>query len=253
MYAATKDSAPSFHLLHQPDMGRIGYRKVCKAEAKEVPADEIVRAFEVAPGEMVVLTDEEIAAAAQGHQKRIDLAEFVPYEQIDPIYFEKTYYLGPAPGAERVYALLAEAMEQSGLAAIGRYVFHGAEHLAALRVRDGLMLLARLYFAEEIRDPQGIAPEDEEVVERELDLARQLIAATATNFDPGRYRDEFRERIVAAVEAKRETGAVQVADEEPTTPVPDVLEALTQSLARARPTSAPGKEARAPRKSRARR
>jgi DNA end-binding protein Ku len=246
MYPATSDSGLSFRLLHEPDHGRIGYEKVCKAEGTAVPSDEIVRAYEVSPDEVVVVTDEELDAASRGATGRIDISDFVPYEQIDPLHFEKSYYLGPAKGAEHVYVLLATAMEKSGLAAIGRFVFHGSERLGALRVRDGLIILERLYFAQDIREPADIVPVEEPVDDRELDLARQLIAANATNFDPTRYRDEYRERVLAMVEEKRETGSVRVrTDETHDVEAPDLLEALRRSLEQS-PKPPPG-PSRAPR------
>src|ERR671915_1279295 len=130
MYSAIDEQDVHFHLLHAKDGSRIGYEKVCKKEGKPVPDEEIVKAFEYEKGEYVRMTDEDFEAAEvdTGH-KTIDIRDFVPYDEIDPIYFERTYYLGPQDGGERVYALLARAMERSGLAAVASYVFHDREHL----------------------------------------------------------------------------------------------------------------------------
>lgn len=234
MYTAISEDDVHFHLVHAPDGGRIGYQKVCKAEDdRPVPADEIVRAYEWAPGDLVELTDEDLAAADPEATRELRVLDFVPREQIDPIFFERTYHLGPAEGGERVYALLARAMEDAGLVAIGTFVWHEKEHLAALRVRDGLILLERMYFAAEVREPEGLRPEGATVDDRELDMARRLIAAYAGSWDPGKYHDRYRERVMAVIEAKH--GGTR-----PAAPAPrqegapgDLLEALRASLAAA--------------------
>src|SRR5687767_7354224 len=141
MYSAIDESDLRFHLVHEPDGGRIGYQKICKAEDEPVPDDEIVKAYEAAKDELVVLTDEDFAAVKAEGIKTIDISDFVPYEEIDPIYFERTYYLGPAEGGEKVYSLLRKAMEETGLAAIGKYVMRDKQHLGCLRIRDGVITL----------------------------------------------------------------------------------------------------------------
>jgi len=235
MYSAVAEDDIHFHLVHATDGGRIGYQKVCKAEDRPVPSEEIVRAYEWAPGELVELTDEDLAAADPEATRELRISDFVPREQIDPIYFERTYHLGPAEGGERVYALLARAMEDAGLAAIGTFVWHDKEHLAALRVHDGVILLERMYFAAEVRDPEGIRPEGRQaqVDEGELDMARRLIAAYAGTFDPGRYRDRYRERVMGVIEAKRTGTAPRAAAPSRPDAPPDLLEALRASLAAA--------------------
>ena len=140
-----------FHLIHEPDGGRIGYQKICKKEEKPVPDDEIVKAFEIKKDKLVVLTDEDFEAVKTEGVKTIEISDFVPYEEIDPIYFDRTYFLGPQDGGEKVYALLREAMEQTGLAAIGKYVMRERQHLGCLRVRDGVITLEKMFFHDEIR------------------------------------------------------------------------------------------------------
>src|SRR3954469_8484455 len=132
MYAAVHETDLHFHLVHERDGGRIRYQKVCEEEDRPVDSDEIVKAYETDDGELVYLTDEDFAAAEVHGFKAIDIEDFVPYDQIDPIYFEHTYYLGPADGAERVYALLTKAMERSGLAGIARYVMRARQNLGCL-------------------------------------------------------------------------------------------------------------------------
>src|SRR5215218_8459751 len=169
MYSAIDESDLRFHLVHEPDGGRIGYQKICKTEDEPVPEDEIVKAFEVEKDELVVLTDEDFAAAKTEGVKMIEISDFVPYDEIDPIYFERTYYIGPQDGAEKVYALLLRAMEDSELAAIATYVMRERESLGCLRIRDGVIVLERMFFADEIRPTDDIAPGKVKVDERELE------------------------------------------------------------------------------------
>src|SRR5919202_3347388 len=151
MYSAIDEHDLHFNYVHEPDSSRIGYQKVCKAEGKPVPDDEIVKAFEYEKGEYVYMRDEDFEAAAAENHRTIDIRDFVPHDQIDPIYFERTYYLGPDENAEKVYALLLQAMERSGLAAVAKYVMRDRQNLGCLRVREGVITLEQMYFADEIR------------------------------------------------------------------------------------------------------
>ena len=175
MFSAIDEQDLRFHLIHEPDGGRIGYQKICKAENEPVPDDEIVKAFEFEPDELVVLTDEDFAAAKTEGVKTIEISDFVPYEEIDPIYFERTYFLGPQDGGEKVYALLREAMEQTGLAAIGKYVMRDRQHLGCLRVREGVISLEKMFFHDEIRPADDIAPGKRKLPKAELEMATALI------------------------------------------------------------------------------
>ena len=155
--------------------------------------------------------DREDFAAAQGETyKTIEILDFVPYEQIDPIYFERTYYLGPEQGAEKVYALLVRAMEQSELAGVVRYVFHDRERLGCLRVRDGVLVLERMYFADEIRPHDEIRPKRRgKVDDQELELALSLIERITSDFDPGRYEDRYRDRLLKVIREKRKGKTIE--------------------------------------------
>ena len=161
MYTAISEHNVHFNLLHAKSGARIHYKKVTDSHPREIPDDQIVKGYEVSDGEYVTLTDEEIAAAHVEGDKVIEIHDFVPLDEIDPIAFERTYYLGPAEGAERVYALLARALETSGLVGIASFVFHDRDQLACLRVKDGVILLERMYFADEIRDADGVAARQE--------------------------------------------------------------------------------------------
>jgi DNA end-binding protein Ku len=232
LYAAVEEQDLHFHLVHEKDGSPIGYQKVCKVEGQPVPDEEIVKAFELEDGQYVPVTAEDFEAAEVEGYKAISILDFVPYEQIDPIYFERTYYLGPEPGSERVYALLARAMSESGLAAIGRFVFREREQLGCLRVREGAITLEKMYFADEIRPLDGLAP-DVEVDERELELASELIDRLAGDFKPERYRDLYREKLLAIIERKRKGRKVRPSRRKEPAEAVDLVQALRQSVAQA--------------------
>jgi DNA end-binding protein Ku len=233
MFSGIDEHKLHFHYLHEKDDSRIGYEKVCKKEEKPVPDAEIVKAFEFSKGEYVYMTDEdfETAAAQSEGFKTIDIRDFVPYEEIDPIYFERTYYLGPADGGDKVYRLLVKAMEDSGLAAIAKYVMRDKQHLGCLRVRDGVIALEKMYFADEIRPIDEIKPKTARVSKEELEMARQLIESLSGSFNPRKYKDTYRDALCEVIKRKRKGEEVHVdegAEEEER--VPDLMEALRASL-----------------------
>jgi DNA end-binding protein Ku len=232
MESAVKEHALHFHYVHEPDGGRIGYQKVCKAEEKPVPDDEIVKAFEIRRGEWVYLDDEDFEAAQlDAAQKTIDIEAFVAQEEIDPIYFERTYYLAPQDGGEKVYTLLARAMDESGLVAVATFVMREREHLACLRVRDGVIALERMHFADEIRPAKGLAPKGVRIAKDELRMAAQLVDQFAGSFRPEKFKDTYRDELRKRIRAKDrgETVAVAEAEEAPEEPI-DLMAALRESV-----------------------
>jgi DNA end-binding protein Ku len=230
MFSAVSEHTLHFHYLHVKDDSRIGYEKVCKAEGKPVPDEEIVKAFEIEDGEYVYMQDEDFEAAQVEGHRSLDVRDFVPYEQIDPVYFDRTYYLGPQEGSERVYALLVRAMEESGLAAIAKYVMRDRQYLGALRVRNGVLTLERMYFADEVREPDDVKPEADKVDKRELEMALQLIDRFTGDFDPGKYEDTYRDTLCEIIRAKARGEKVHVeAPPEPEEPT-DLMAALRASL-----------------------
>jgi DNA end-binding protein Ku len=231
MYAAISEKNLKFNLIHEKDGGRIGYQKICKLEDEPVPNEEIVKAYQVEDDEFVYVTDEDFEAAAPEAYKTITIQDFVPAEQIDPIFFERTYFLGPAESAaEPVYALLVKAMEEAGLVAVATYVFHERENLGCLRVREGVLTLEKMFFADEVRPVEGIAPEGVKVDKRQLEMAMQLIGQYQGDFDPDQYHDAYRERLMAVIEAKRSGEGVKAAVETEKPAAPDLLAALQASL-----------------------
>jgi DNA end-binding protein Ku len=230
MYSAIDEQDLHFHLLHRKDNSRIGYEKVCKKEGKAVPDGEIVKGYQVSQRTYVRLEDEDFEAAEGRKHRRFELRDFVPYDEIDPVYFERTYYLGPDDGAEKVYTLLVKAMERSGLAGIGTYVMRNKQQLGCLRVRDGVITLEKLYFADEVRPIEDVPVERVRVDKRELDMAVELIDRFTGPFDIGAYRDEYREALLGVIERKRKGKTVEVEEEPEPSEAPDLMEALKASL-----------------------
>jgi DNA end-binding protein Ku len=235
LYSAIAEHKLHFHYIHEKDSSPIGYSKVCKAEDKPVPDKEIVKAFEWEKGEYVPLSDDDFEAAeARETHKTIEIKDFVDYDEIDPIFFERTYYLGPADGAEKVYSLLVRAMEESSRAAIAKYVMRDRQNLGCLRVRDGVLTLEKMYFADEIRPLDDLAGGKQKVDRRELEMANSLIDRLTSDFDPSKYNDTYRDTLCEIIKAKREGEAVKAPEIERPTKAPDLMQALEASLARAR-------------------
>ena len=232
MYAAVSEQGLKFNLLHEPDGGRIGYQKVCKLDDKVVSNDEIVKAYEVEEGEFITLSDDDFAAAKPEGYRTITIQDFVPADEIDPIYFERTYFLGPQDGpSEGVYALLAKAMSETGLVAICSYVFHDRENLGCLRVRDGVLTLEKMFFADEVRQADGIAPASAKVDERQLEMAQELIERYSGSFEPDKYHDTYREALLGVIESKRTGKKTKPVESPKESSAPDLLAALQASLA----------------------
>jgi DNA end-binding protein Ku len=233
MYSAIEEHKLHFHWVHEKDESPIGYQKVCKLEDKPVSDDEVVKAFEFEPGEYVFMEDEDFEAARVEGYKTIDITDFVPYEQIDPIYFARTYYLGPQEGGEKVYALLVRAMDESGLAGVAKFVMRDRQNLGCLRVRDGLITLEQMYFADEVRPLDEVKPSAARVSKEELTMAEQLIDNFAGDFKPEKYKDTYRDALCEVIEAKRRGKQVHHAPEVEEEAPPDLLEALRASIAAA--------------------
>jgi DNA end-binding protein Ku len=232
MYAAIADHRLHFTYIHEPDGGSIGYRKYCKAEDEIVDDSEIVKAFEY-KGELIPMRDEDFeTAAAESTHKTLDVRDFVDLEAIDPSYFERSYYLAADKGAERAYALLAQAMEECGKAAIAKFVMRERQNLACLRSRDGVLICERMHFADEVRPAEDHRPEAEAPSDRELQIARSLIGELSGDFEPEKYADTYRDALCEIIESKSAGEAIEPARaEEDKGPTPDLMAALEASLA----------------------
>jgi DNA end-binding protein Ku len=232
MYSAIQEHKLHFNYIHEKDGSRIGYEKVCKTEGKPVPDDEIVKAFEWEKGEYVPMRDEDFERAQEDAYKAIDIRDFVDYDQIDPIFFDKTYYLGPQEGAEKVYALLVRAMEESGRAAIAKFVMRDRQNLGCLRVSGGTLILEKMYFADEVRPPDGIKPDVKkgDVDKREVEMAQALIDKLYGAFEPEQYKDTYRDSLCEIIKAKRAGETIEEPKPEKPKAAPDLMAALQASL-----------------------
>jgi DNA end-binding protein Ku len=230
LYPAVREHTLHFHLIHERDGGAIGYQKVCKKEGEPVPDDEIVKAYEVGKGEVVPLTDEDFESVRAEGVRSIEITEFVPEDEIDPLFFARSMYVGAGAGGEKVYALLVRAMEEAGLAGIAKFVLRDKQHLGCLRVREGALVLEQLHFADEIRPIDEVRPDPVKVDPKELKMARQLIDAFKGSFEPEHYEDTYRDALMQVIEAKRKGETIVQADEERAEPTTDLLEALRASI-----------------------
>jgi DNA end-binding protein Ku len=230
MFSAVAEHRLHFQLVHRKDDGPIGYEKICKLEDKPAPDDEIVKAYEAEKGELVYVEDEDFEAAQVKGYRTFEISDFVAAEEIDPIYFERSYYLAPQEGAEKVYTLLARAMEDAGLVAVGTFVMRDREYLGCLRVRDGVITLERMYFADEIRPADELRPQRARVGKQELEMAASLIDRFKGSFDPSKYSDTYTDRLLEVIKRKRRGEEVHVAAEPEPEEAPDLMEALRASL-----------------------
>jgi DNA end-binding protein Ku len=236
LYSAVARRNIALREIRDSDSARIKHRRVAEGTDEEVPYENIVKAYELSPGQYVPLGKDEMAALAPEKTRAIDVQDFVDIEEIDPMYFDSPYYLGPSDGAEKAYSLLAAAMESSGKAAISRFVFRNKEHLAALRASDGVLTLTTMRFHDEVVPPGelDVLPDKKpKVAKREREMAEQLIASLSTEFEPDQYRDEYREQLMALIEQKAEGKEIVApeAEEPKATKAPDLMAALEESIA----------------------
>jgi len=237
LVSATKSKDVRFNQLEQSTGARIRYRKVSDATGDEVQNDEIVKGYEISPGQYVVVGDEEVKALAPKASRTIEIEDFVDLDQIDPVYFEQPYYLAPDKQGLKPYRLLVEAMTELHKVAIGRIIMRSKESLVAIRPVDGVLCVETMRYADEVLPPAEVVPDDADVSEptaRELEMAKQLVDALATDFEPEKYEDAYREQLMSLIERKA-AGEEIVAEPqvEDQGKVVDLMAALEQSLARA--------------------
>ncbi|HEX2315252.1 MAG TPA: Ku protein [Thermomonospora sp.] len=232
LYSATEQRDVSFHQVHREDGGRIRYKRVCTVDGEEVPYSDIAKGYELPSGEMVVLTDEDFADLPLSTSRRIDVLQFTPAEQVDAIYFAKSYYLEPEATGSKPYVLLRDALEQSGQVAVVKVALRQRESLATLRVRDGVFVLETMLWPDEIRTADfPFLEEDIEIRPQELSMASSLIETMSGDFDPTEYKDAYREALQAVIEAKvegREVVQPEAPEAEPA--AADLLSALRASV-----------------------
>jgi DNA end-binding protein Ku len=248
LYSAVSKQTVRFRELREGDGSRVKHKRVAESDGKEVPYEKIVKGYEYAPDQYVVLSRDELSELDPKRTRAIEIQDFVDLDDIDPIYFEQPYYLGPDKGAERAYALLVQAMKEAHKVAIARFVLRNKEHLAAIRPMDDVLTLTTMRFHDEVSSPQDL---DGEVFEEakpkkpemsELEMAKQLIDSLAGDFKPNSYRDEYREELLDLLERKAAgKDVVSAPSEEPKpTKAPDLMAALEESLAAVKGEEATG-------------
>jgi DNA end-binding protein Ku len=239
LYGAVVDRNVRFHQLHATDHARIQQRRVCSADGEEVPYEEIVKGFQIAPEHYVVIAPDELAALEPARTGQIEIEDFVELEEIDPIYFDQPYYLVPNTGGARPYRLLLEAMRATGRVAIARVVLRSRERLVAIRPRADVLVMATMNFSDEIQqtdDLEELHQDDVQPTERELAVARRLVESIAEPFEIARYRDTYREALLEMID--RKAGGEEVVAQPAATPqplqAPDLMSALEASLEQVR-------------------
>ena len=234
LFTATQSAnAISFNLLHKDCGSRLRQQYICLKDGQVVERDNMVKGYEFAKDQYVQFTPEEIKALEEAGTHSIEISEFVPIESIDPVYFDKTYYLSPDKGAAKPYGLLNEALKEAGLCAVGRWATRGKAYIVTLRPIGGVLTMQQLHFAADVRPASEVEVPKSEVKEAELKLARQLInQQKAEKFDPSAYTDELRGRIQAEIDKKVQGQEISVSEIAPAGggKVIDLMEALRASL-----------------------
>ena len=232
-YTATRSEDVHFNLLHRDCGSRVNRKWWCPQHDAAITYEDMIRGYEFAKNRYVTFTDEEIEALESDDNRAVEITEFVDLDQIDPVFFEKAYYLGPSPGGGKTYRLLADAMRKQNKVAVARWVTGGREHLVLLRPYEKGLVLHTMYYADEVRDFGAIDVEESQPRDKEIALAEMLInELTETEFDPLAYKDEYRERLLDRIKAKS-AGEIIVSespDEPRAADVVDIMEALRRSL-----------------------
>jgi len=231
LYSAIDERDFHFNQLHSKDNSRIRYKKVCSLCGDEVPSDEIVKGYEFEKGNYVVFTEEEMQRLPADSIKAIDVVAFVPLDEIDPVYFQKAYYLAPEPSGIKAYKLLEKAMSEAGRVGIAKITLREKEHLATLRVHDGVFILETMHWPDEIRKPEfEELAKNPEIRDQEMAMAKSLIENLSAGFDPTMFTDVYRQRLEEAVQAKVDGHEVAIPLTKEPTQVLDLMEALKASV-----------------------
>jgi DNA end-binding protein Ku len=247
LYSAVSRKTVRFHQLDREDNQRIQQRRVNPRTGEEVPYDNLVKGYEIGPDRYVVVTPEELDSLAPEKTRSIDIEDFVDLDQIDPIYYDHPYYLVPDKSAAKAYRLLLDAMREADKVAIARVVIRSKEQLVAIRPRDGVLTMETMLFADEVVPPEQLedlpADGSKKTTKRELEMAQQLIDSLSGAFEPDKYRDEYRDRVLDLIEKKAE-GEEIVLEAPPEEPekVPDLMAALEASVANAKRQGGDGRK-----------
>jgi DNA end-binding protein Ku len=235
LYSTSESAASvSFNMVHKKDGTRLKQQYICPKDGEVVERDDIAKGYEFAKGQFVIFSPEELKALDEKATNAIDVNEFVPLSEVDRLYLEKAYFLGPDKGGERAYRLLSKALEATGRAALGQYSARGKQYLVLVRPMNGVLVMEQLHYPAELRSAADVPIEDVPVKEAELALARQLIEQTATDeFHPERYRDTVRDRVLEAIQQKVDGQEITAeTTEQPETKILDLMQALKASLSK---------------------
>ncbi len=232
LFSGARSSGISFNMLHRPDKSRLKQQYVCQAEGVVVDRSEIIKGYEFRKDEYIVIEPEEIKKIEPQTAKAMEILEFVKASDVDPVYFESSYYMMPEEAGRRPYALLTRALEESEYVALAKITMHNREYTVFLRPHEGGLMLHTMYYEEEVRKVEGFGAPDVELKEAEVKVAHQLIEALAGEWEPQKYKDDFQENLKKLIEAKLEGGEVAAVEKpKKLAPVVDLMSALKQSLA----------------------
>src|SRR5438552_895119 len=235
LYPATRKEELRFRLLRAKDLSPVNYKRVAKADGKEVPWDEIVKGYEYEKGKFVVLKDEDFQRVDLEATQTVDIQDFVDVDEIDPMFFYKPYYLEPQKGGDKAYVLLCDALEESKKVGIAKVIIKTRQYLAGVKAEDGVLVLELMHFADELADTEKLhVPKKVEVGKREMTMARSLIDSMSAKWNPQKYHDDYREALMELIEEKVEAGGKEIEEKPKKAPKPtkviDLVKVLQQSL-----------------------
>jgi len=235
LYPATSHQELRFHMLHDKDGGRIREKRVCEKDGEEVPYEHVVKGYPLSKHELVPVTREELAKLAPRSSRTIDIEDFVELADIDPIYFDASYLLAPEPKAAHAYALLQRTMSDAGRVGLAKVVLRTKQYLCALRPVGKALVLSTMHWADEVADPNDVpglaSADDAKPTARELEMAKKLVEGLAGAFDPSKYRDDYRDKVLEMIERKAQGQELVVEEEAPPKPPSGTLaEVLAASL-----------------------
>jgi len=232
LFSAARGESVSFNQLHKDDHSRVKQVLFCQIEDKPVPRSELVKGYEYEKDKYVVIDDEDIKKAAPATARTMEILEFVKTSEVDPVYLESSYYMAPDDAGEKPYALLFEGLRRSGYVALAKIAMHNREHIVVIRPGAKGMILHTMYYADEVRQMEEFRTDTTLIKDKELDLANTLIESLAAPFEPEKYKDTYRENLMALIKAKVEgKQLVEAPTAEKLAPVVDIMEALKMSLA----------------------
>jgi DNA end-binding protein Ku len=235
LYPATRREELRFRLLRKSDLSPVNYKRVAEKDGKEVPWNEIVKGYEYEKGKYVVLKEEDFERVDLEATQTVDIQDFVDQEEIDPMYFYKPYYLEPQKGGDKAYALLRDALKDSGKVGIAKVVIKTRQYLAGVKPEDSTLVLELMHFADELADPEKLhVPKKKDVGKREMNMAKSLIDSMSSKWNPQKYKDDYREALMEVIEEKVESGGKEIEEKPRKAPKPtkviDLVSVLKKSL-----------------------